>query len=433
MNFIFPYIGNNHPNSLILFREVETTNHIYVYIYVCSYLCIYIYISICIYLFTVNQIFFHGIFRSNPLALKNVVLKMTLLGGWGFRWSDCVGRSPGMGDLITRLTYSYILGLKHYLSIHLGTILPNDFHIFQRGWNHQPVYKWDSSPSCVHLTSDGYITFMNDKFEGTYTPFPTHQYPRYSYHSIWNPTPLKCLETTGWVKVAKSISDYLPVNIPKNIDGTPMGFTFRNGLIPWWIFHIYVGSLGGIPWNQSQLILVSSEYRIEDSRISSLTLFSKKYKSNPSSKTRQKKHLPLLYYVCVMFMLFFLSNSRSCFVYPAERRLLMSVTRSQAEEATGGGVGGDICRSVGDHGNIMGIWWEYLGIWWKPDGNLWACCFWWGYRRGKFSYPGDIWWETKSMVIQKIYLDLHWFCLVSQREFHYGECASLLRGVCTPS
>ena len=27
MNFIFPYIGNNHPNWLIFFRGVETTNH----------------------------------------------------------------------------------------------------------------------------------------------------------------------------------------------------------------------------------------------------------------------------------------------------------------------------------------------------------------------------------------------------------------------
>lgn len=110
-------------------------------------------------------------------------------------------------------------------------------------------------------------------------------------------------------------------------------------------------------------------------------LFKKIKKATHLAKLDPKKHLPLLYYVCVIFMSFFLSNSRSCSVYyPAERRLLMSVTRSQAEEATGGGVGGDICRSVGDHGNIMGIWWEYLGIWWKSDGNLWACCFWWGYR-----------------------------------------------------
>ena len=28
MNFIFPYIGNNHPNSLMFFRGVETTNQI---------------------------------------------------------------------------------------------------------------------------------------------------------------------------------------------------------------------------------------------------------------------------------------------------------------------------------------------------------------------------------------------------------------------
>jgi hypothetical protein len=28
MNFIFPYIGNNHPNWLIFFRGVETTNQI---------------------------------------------------------------------------------------------------------------------------------------------------------------------------------------------------------------------------------------------------------------------------------------------------------------------------------------------------------------------------------------------------------------------
>ena len=31
--FIFPYIGNNHPNWLIFFRGVQTTNQIYIYIY----------------------------------------------------------------------------------------------------------------------------------------------------------------------------------------------------------------------------------------------------------------------------------------------------------------------------------------------------------------------------------------------------------------
>ena len=42
--FIFPYIGNNHPNWLIFFRGVETTNqYIYTYIYI-----VYIYINISI-------------------------------------------------------------------------------------------------------------------------------------------------------------------------------------------------------------------------------------------------------------------------------------------------------------------------------------------------------------------------------------------------
>ena len=32
-------------------------------------------------------------------------------------------------------------GLEHvFFSIQLGIILPFDFHIFQRGWNHQPDY-----------------------------------------------------------------------------------------------------------------------------------------------------------------------------------------------------------------------------------------------------------------------------------------------------
>ena len=31
--FCFPYIGNNNPNRLMFFRGVETTNQIYIYIY----------------------------------------------------------------------------------------------------------------------------------------------------------------------------------------------------------------------------------------------------------------------------------------------------------------------------------------------------------------------------------------------------------------
>ena len=39
-------------------------------------------------------------------------------------------------------------GLEHFLFFHiLGTIIPVDFHIFQRGWNHQPDthFEWQRS------------------------------------------------------------------------------------------------------------------------------------------------------------------------------------------------------------------------------------------------------------------------------------------------
>ena len=45
-----------------------------------------------------------------------------------------------------QLIYIYICilvgGLEHgfYFSIQLGIIIPTDFHIFQSGWKHQPVY-----------------------------------------------------------------------------------------------------------------------------------------------------------------------------------------------------------------------------------------------------------------------------------------------------
>ena len=41
--FIFPYIGNNHPNWLIFFRGVQTTNQ-YMYVNICLYHYVYIYI-----------------------------------------------------------------------------------------------------------------------------------------------------------------------------------------------------------------------------------------------------------------------------------------------------------------------------------------------------------------------------------------------------
>ena len=46
-------------------------------------------------------------------------------------------------------------GLEHFLfSIIYGRILPIDFHIFQRGWNHQPVHSWKAIDKKIHGNSE---------------------------------------------------------------------------------------------------------------------------------------------------------------------------------------------------------------------------------------------------------------------------------------
>ena len=45
--FIFPYIGNNHPNWLIFFRGIGILPTRYTYIYTYTYIYVYIYIYIC--------------------------------------------------------------------------------------------------------------------------------------------------------------------------------------------------------------------------------------------------------------------------------------------------------------------------------------------------------------------------------------------------
>ena len=82
--FIFPYIGNNHPNWLIFFRGVQTTNqtfilhlfsihiyiiytyiyiyifiHIYIYIYVILYLYLYLYVYIYMYIYKIICLFLY--------------------------------------------------------------------------------------------------------------------------------------------------------------------------------------------------------------------------------------------------------------------------------------------------------------------------------------------------------------------------------------
>ena len=59
--------GNNHPNWLV-FSGVETTNHMFTYIYICMY-CIYIYYNYCKY--------------EQPERIVNY-LNFTLKEGWRF-------------------------------------------------------------------------------------------------------------------------------------------------------------------------------------------------------------------------------------------------------------------------------------------------------------------------------------------------------------
>ena len=57
--------------------------------------------------------------------------------GTGTRWNDSIWWSLKL-----------VGGLRHFLIFHiLGIILPTDFHIFQRGWNHQPApFFWSKPP-----------------------------------------------------------------------------------------------------------------------------------------------------------------------------------------------------------------------------------------------------------------------------------------------
>ena len=58
--FIFPYIGNNHPNWLIFFRGVWSTNQIYIYIYyIYIYYIYYIYI---LYIYTIYIYYIYTIY-----------------------------------------------------------------------------------------------------------------------------------------------------------------------------------------------------------------------------------------------------------------------------------------------------------------------------------------------------------------------------------
>ena len=47
-------------------------------------------------------------------------------------------------------------GLEHFLFSHiLGIMIPTDFHIFQRGWNHQPDFMWHVRKICWETSQKG--------------------------------------------------------------------------------------------------------------------------------------------------------------------------------------------------------------------------------------------------------------------------------------
>jgi hypothetical protein len=82
--------------------------------------------------------FFRARFRSNG----------TEVGGRPWPWGtqpqsaadvdrqDATGNLDHFGHLVGGLEHEF------YFSIQLGIIIPTDFHIFQRGWNHQPVIRF---------------------------------------------------------------------------------------------------------------------------------------------------------------------------------------------------------------------------------------------------------------------------------------------------
>jgi hypothetical protein len=52
--------------------------------------------------------------------------------------------------------------LEHefYFSIQLGMIIPTDFHIFQRGWNHQPEVVFTCFSVCPLSFSELYLDVL---------------------------------------------------------------------------------------------------------------------------------------------------------------------------------------------------------------------------------------------------------------------------------
>ena len=90
--------------------------------------------------------------------------------------------------LVVLCVYILVGGFKHFLFFHtLGIIIPTDFHIFQRGRNHQPVHN-NMYISEVNSLYDIYIKIIGP----LETPFSQVQIPDLGRDVLWTHCSFSC-------------------------------------------------------------------------------------------------------------------------------------------------------------------------------------------------------------------------------------------------
>ena len=88
--------------------------------------------------------FFEGLWYVSFISGPWTCPHLAAAGGW----HDRLFRSVNCSNLFqTMMRLCLIGGLEHVFFHVLGIIIPIDFHIFQTGWNHQPVYEFHTSHS----------------------------------------------------------------------------------------------------------------------------------------------------------------------------------------------------------------------------------------------------------------------------------------------
>ena len=102
--------------------------------------------------FDVSFVFFalefsgHFVFEWFWMHIQRRYIGLRVLKLWPWPWIQNSPTLSGVpvstdkhgGGYIHRYTLKLVGGLEHFFSIIYGIILPIDFHIFQRGCNHQP-------------------------------------------------------------------------------------------------------------------------------------------------------------------------------------------------------------------------------------------------------------------------------------------------------